>query len=130
MMGVITHARDSVSPHIRIPRYVPTDSRRPGSDPAVSDFTLHHWGISKVLRLLYTKNYLKPTVARDRRAQHKHLDPITGQIDKVAENLRSLEEHFGRASIPCITRDDNTAFSTSLAMVNSVAHNCHILTLS
>ncbi len=60
---------------------------------------------------------------------HKSLDPISGRIDHVAENLRYLDDHFDMTSAPTYTRGDKHAV-TSLATVNSIVQTCHSITLS
>ena len=60
---------------------------------------------------------------------HKHLNPVQAPIEHLAENLRAVEDHFERHSIPTQTRGDNTTI-TSLATVTSITSHCHTITLS
>ena len=60
---------------------------------------------------------------------HKNLDPIAGPIVQLAENLRSIEDHLDRFSIPTTTRGDNPNM-TSLSTVNAIVDKCNIVALA
>ena len=62
---------------------------------------------------------------------HKHLDPLSAPIEKFAENLRSIEEHFARTSLATNPQARNEKHGvTYLETVTVIFHNYHVLTLS
>ncbi len=59
------------------------------------------------------------------------VDPLTDQIDKVAANLRSVEQHFALTSLATNphSRTEKQGV-TSLETVTVIVQNFHVLTLS